>query len=281
MQGDSCLPGDHAKDGKPCPPDQAAAHLAQELADEAAARKLAGTPTTAVKASGTAKVKVKDNGEYYLTLAKQDGNRIVALNDRIKAVAPVAGGVDYDVDHDLGTLYVHITPPPGGSIVPFYVVTEKGMTYKILGTVQDVPSVQVILNNSDLQDDAKATDEPGASNRQARITDLIRSMATGKTLPGYDSTEPRSETSVRDGVQALIQLQYTGRDFGGLKVLVKNSGILPVTIAEPDFARLGKLAAVWVSKQTVTGTALSLNDHVIAPGEVVPVYVVLTQEVPE
>ena len=162
IQGDSCLPGDHAKDGKPCPPDQAAAALAKELADEATARKNAAIPPDAVKATGTAKVKVKDNGEYYLTLAKNDGNRIVALNDRIKAVAPVAGGVDYDVDHDLGTLYVHITPPPNGTIVPFYVVTEKGMTYKILGTVQDVPSVQVILNNSDLQDDNKATVEPGS-----------------------------------------------------------------------------------------------------------------------
>lgn len=205
---------------------------------------LAASPALATQTK-----QVTDNSEVQVTLSSVELSRITAPGDRIRQINFDAGLFAYKNDEQTGDIWLQVQAgkaDPKRNVPPasFYVITEKGFTYKLLATFKSVPSEQIVLMNP-MAIGQKAADQwERKSPYQEAVIRLIQAMVNGDIVRGYD-TAFEEKVIERGDLRVVSVGTYTGSNLEGEEFFVQNTTSTPMRIDVKAFQRR-RIAAVYV-----------------------------------
>ncbi|MDG3444533.1 TraK domain-containing protein [Nitrospirillum amazonense] len=225
------------------------------------------------KYKSTVHLNVRDNADVAVIFSKIEENRLSAPNDHIVSLSFTGKKMDYRLEPDSGELFVTFTPDRDEKVVNFWVLTEKGMSYRVMASLEDVPGVQVFFDNNDLVEARGSESADGETGYTGRVVSLVKGLETGKPLQGFQVSRPVKSVQLLPSLDGLVLVEYAGRDLTGDKIALKNTSDTPMFVVESDLTgRLNNLAAVWFDVAERQGGRVLL-----APGQIIPAVVVFAR----
>ncbi len=206
-------------------------------------------------------VEVEDDGDAYALISKKEITRISVEDDRILKVAN--GDIPYSITHDpdKGDLYLRPQSVTIVRPVNMFVTTEKGFTYKVILEPQDIPSAHILLTNFAAVAQAAKAKELDPLVLQAPVHEaiviLIRAMATGGVIEGFDSVDVVAVPQIDELFPDMV-VKPTARWKGGAFIGEELEGVLKLkgdvdelTLMTQSFASLPYIAGIWIEHSKV------------------------------
>lgn len=187
--------------------------------------------------------------------------RISLSGDRIVGLKRQAGTFDYQNDNTSGDLFISYLPGTVPAPLNFFIVSERGYTYKVVLDPRDVPAETIFIRNPDLALNAEASEWERESPFQETVVRLIKAMANGEMVRGYSARALAKGFSFADGLELVQTGEYQGNQLRGEIYTVRNASAVTTTLSEHQFRRQGVVA-------------VHLAKSVLAPGETSLVHVV-------
>ena len=201
--------------------------------------------------------------------------RIAVKNDRIRDVFGVSG--EYVLEADEGQGQVFIRPTTGTQPISLTLTTEKGHTQDLRLLPKDQPPQALLLE--------ERSEEQSVTNRGSMkgkivpdppliredVEDLLKACQEGRIPLGYKQVPLDLTTLKQEGGNALLVREIRSRTLRGLTYEVKNTGNIPLILADPGMSgTLGRVPGL--SPREIV--AVIQSKTVLNPNEGVQIYVV-------
>lgn len=204
-------------------------------------------PTIGLAYQEPQNVPVLDNQESTITLGSDDYNRLFVQGDRILQVRGDDGAYNVETDNVFGQVYIKPT-----SLQPFelYITTETGKTYALAVHVVSGKREDVGLVPKDAQETKAATFESNTPYQQA-IVALLRAMANGEPLDGFDVSQTKGKAIPLGNVASMTQIgSYQGDSLVGEIYTLQNISSQALTI-KPEQLYRDKTAAIAMQSESI------------------------------
>lgn len=200
-------------------------------------------------------------------IALKEVTRIGIVDGRIRqVVGPDDGRVRIEADEENGQVFVRpqldIPAPRAGKVPPvnLFVIDERGHTYTLVLTYEDMPSDSIMLKSYETtRQTAKAWER--AEPYQVAIKRLVRNMAVEDVPDGYEIKERGQVVPLWREVRLVLEREYHGGMLMGEVYTLTNVSGREMRFDERELYRSGVLA-------------IAVEYHVLAPGQVTKVFVV-------
>ena len=205
-----------------------------------------------------------DHAELTAEISGTAVSRIALHGDRIARVIRAPDG--FAVEHDAARGDLYLSPLPVGGAggpeqapeaVSLFLGTEKGFTYRLILTVSERESAQVLIRNADAVTALAGEDARKSDPYRGALVALIRAVARREPLPGYvieadTATESTGAVTAietwrgpRFAAHVLETPEGAPADAGDLAALFA-SGIAAAWLSEPGSGPGGGRLAVVV-----------------------------------
>lgn len=194
---------------------------------------------------GPQNVPVLNNQESAITLGSDDYNRLFVEGDRILQVRGDDGAYNVETDNVFGQVYIKPT-----SLNPFelYITTETGKTYALAVHVVSGKREDVGLVPKDAQETKAARFENNTPYQQA-IVALLRAMANGEPLEGFDVSQMKGKAIPLGNVATMTQIgSYQGDSLVGEVYTLQNISSQVLTIKPEQLYRTNTAAIAMQSE---------------------------------
>jgi len=157
---------------------------------------------------GPQNVSVANNQESTITLGSDDYNRLFVQGDRILQVRGDDGAYNVETDNVFGQVYIK---PTSLESFELYVTTETGKTYPLAVHVISGKREDVALLPKDEEKTKAASFESNTPYQQALVM-LLRAMANGEPLDGFDVSQVKGKAIPLGDVALMTQVGSYGGD---------------------------------------------------------------------
>lgn len=177
----------------------------------------------------------QDNDTIYADIALQDLTRVHVMGDRIASVYGLDGRYTLQTDNVHGDVYVQPSIEKKSSLLTFFLVTEKGQSYTVIGKLKDIPATALIITPTPVS--ATLQHQPvNNSAHDKALTQLIKAMIKEEILPGYVNVMPDSQAQYyQNGLQATVKSRWVGEGLNAQVLMIKNTTRQPLTLKESWF----------------------------------------------
>lgn len=206
---------------------------------------LAISMLTPVNSSGYQRIFAGPGGEVKASVSASGLNRIGVEGSRITAIRGIAGEFEYDKDTNIGELYLRLLGKEVGKEekpIYAYISTDSGKSYRLeLLPKELVPETISIVPEGERQKENRL------SSREVAMRDLIKAMALGAKISGYELKKVKVRMPAVASARVTHVESYIGEDFSGEVLEVRNAGKEEITLSREDFSYRG-VEAVAISK---------------------------------
>jgi type-F conjugative transfer system secretin TraK len=185
-------------------------------------------------------------GEVKALVSRSGLNRIGVEGSRITAIRGIAGEFDYDKDTNIGEIYLKLLGPEPqkgeGKPVYAFITTDSGKSYRLeLLPKAKLPETISIVPEGEQQKENRLT------SREVAMTSLIKAMAQGDNITGYELKKVKIRLPAISGARVTHIESYMGKDFSGEVLEVSNGGREEIMLSREDFSYRG-VEAVAIGK---------------------------------
>lgn len=201
---------------------------------------------TPVNSSGYQRIFAGPGGEVKAPVSASGLNRIGVEGSRITAIRGIAGEFEYDKDTNIGEIYLRLLgaePRKGeGKPIYAYISTDSGKSYRLelLPKAQVPETISIVPEGEQQKGNC-------LSSREVAMTDLIKAMALGAKISGYELKKVKVRMPAVARAKVTHVESYIGEDFSGEVLEVRNGGREEIMLLREDFSYRG-IEAVAISK---------------------------------
>lgn len=185
-------------------------------------------------------------GEVKALISRSGLNRIGVEGSRITAIRGIAGEFEYDKDTNIGELYLkllgsELEKGEGKSIYAF-ISTDSGKSYRL-----ELLPKAIVPETISIVPEEEQEKENRLSSSEVAMTGLIKAMAGGTAIEGYEIKKVKIRMPAVASAKATHVESYIGKDFSGEVLEVRNGGKSEIMLSREDFSYRG-VEAVAIGK---------------------------------
>lgn len=216
---------------------------------------------------GIAPIEVVDGGTYFSKISATEITRLAVQGGRISKITNFADEIETNKDEVTGQAYV--LPTVVNKPISIFITLVSGVTFTLVMQPEPGPARSVLLVERKLQEQSgsslgtspRAEASFVAQTHEQSIQALIIAAASGRLEQGMENKTVDQAVGLWKDTKFIHQRTLSGQFMAVDVFSLQNSSQIPMRMVEQELYRQGVVA-------------VSIEQHLLAPGDTTTVYVV-------